>query len=77
VLVNGSPIEEFHLDWGLRQWGPLSPFLFLLVVEGLHVMMSSMVGNNNFYRYQVGTYGSLDISYLQFIDDTWLLGSES
>lgn len=38
VLLNGSPTEEFHLKGGLRQEDPLSPFLFLIVAEGLCIM---------------------------------------
>jgi len=40
VLVIGSPIEEFSLGSSLRQGGPISPFLLLLVVGGLNVMLN-------------------------------------
>lgn len=45
VLVNHSPIDEFKLERGLRQSDLLSPFLFLLVTEGLHVLMNALVKN--------------------------------
>jgi len=48
VLVNGSPTEEFPLERALRQGDPLSPFLFLLVAEGLNIIMTEMVNANIF-----------------------------
>ncbi|MCH79399.1 cysteine-rich receptor-like protein kinase [Trifolium medium] len=77
VLVNGSPTEEFPLERGLRQGDLLSPFLFLLAVEGLHVLMEAMVERNLFTGYNVGNINPVSVSHLQFADDTLLLGFKS
>ena len=74
VLVNGSPTDEFSLGRGLRQGDPLSPFLFLLAVEGFHVLMESLSANNLFTGYKVGISDTTIVSHLQFADDTLILG---
>ena len=77
ILVNGNPTEEFQLQRGLRQGDPLSPFLFLLVAEGLNVLMTSAVNLNMFTGYSIGTHTPTVLSHLQFADDTLLLGVKS
>ncbi|GKC48442.1 putative RNA-directed DNA polymerase, partial [Tanacetum coccineum] len=54
VLVNGSPTNEFKIGKGLRQGGPLSPFLFILVVEALNVVLVEARNRNIFLGADVG-----------------------
>nr|GEV96977.1 putative RNA-directed DNA polymerase, eukaryota, reverse transcriptase zinc-binding domain protein [Tanacetum cinerariifolium] len=42
VLVNGSLTSEFSIKQGLRQEDPLSHFLFIVVMEDLHSILSTV-----------------------------------
>jgi len=73
VLVNGSATNEFMFERGLRQGDPLSPFLFLLDVEGLNVMMNALAENDLFSGYGVGEQPTMLVSHLQFTNATLLV----
>lgn len=46
MLINGSLKAELSLFRGLRQRGPMSPFIFILVMQGLYGMVQEAVETN-------------------------------
>ncbi|KAF1871919.1 hypothetical protein Lal_00012136 [Lupinus albus] len=76
ILVNGNPAEQIHLKRDLRQGDPLSPFFFLIVVEGLSGPMRQASSLGFFNPYMVGS-GGIPISLLQFVNDAILIGDFS
>ncbi|GJY62791.1 RNA-directed DNA polymerase, eukaryota [Tanacetum coccineum] len=48
ILVNGSPTSEFYFRKGLKKGDPLSPFLFLLIMESLHLSFQNVVNADMF-----------------------------
>lgn len=68
VLVNGSPSTEFSISRGLRQGDPLSPMLFNIVVEALHLLLVKAEELGIIKGIRLGSGPAL--SHQQFVDDT-------
>ncbi|GJU06268.1 RNA-directed DNA polymerase, eukaryota, reverse transcriptase zinc-binding domain protein [Tanacetum coccineum] len=72
ILINGSPTSEFHFQKGLKQGDPLSPFLFILVMESLHLSLSRVLEAGLFKGININN--SLSISHLFYADDDVFVG---
>ena len=72
VLVNGSPEGFFGSSCGLRQGDPLSPFLFLLIMEVLSIILKKAEENNIIWGFHVGAMNSVGVwlSLWLFANDT-------
>ncbi|GJV35295.1 hypothetical protein Tco_1407772 [Tanacetum coccineum] len=68
VLVNGSPTSKFSIKCGLKQVDPLLPFLFILVMEGLHNALSTVVISGLIRGVKFGD-PEVTISHLFYVDD--------
>nr|GFB53601.1 RNA-directed DNA polymerase, eukaryota [Tanacetum cinerariifolium] len=77
VLVNGSPTDEFSFHRGLRQGDPLSPFLFILVMESLHVSFKRLIDRGMFDPIFWGKENRVPISHLFYADDAMFIGKWS
>nr|GEY51299.1 RNA-directed DNA polymerase, eukaryota, reverse transcriptase zinc-binding domain protein [Tanacetum cinerariifolium] len=73
VLVNGSPMKEFELFRGLRQGDPMSPFIFILAIEGLHALVGKAEALGIFKGGSIGR-DNMSISHLMYADDVIFFG---
>lgn len=74
ILVNGSPSAPFSPSRGIRQGDPLSPFLFVILMEGLsrYIHRAKAEGKINGLCPLPSTPAT---THQQFADDTMLHGS--
>nr|GEV88292.1 RNA-directed DNA polymerase, eukaryota [Tanacetum cinerariifolium] len=65
IIINCSPTEEFEFGKGLKQCDPLSPFLFILIIESLHLSFQRVVEAGLFHGVKLhDTVLKLPFSYL-------------
>ena len=71
ILINGEPHGHIVPTRGLRQGDPLSPYMFILCVEGLSNLISRAEMNGGLSSMPI-TRGGTKISHLFFMDDSLL-----
>ncbi|GJT61251.1 RNA-directed DNA polymerase, eukaryota, reverse transcriptase zinc-binding domain protein [Tanacetum coccineum] len=72
IIINGSPTEEFQFFKGLKQGDPLSPFLFILIMEILHLSFQRVVDAGMFKGIQLSP--SVNLSHMFYADDAVFVG---
>jgi hypothetical protein len=72
ILVNGTPSGFFQSSRGIRQGDPLSPLLFVVVMEALSRMLYESMRQGLLSGFSVGIrgYEPLVVNHLLFADDT-------
>ncbi|GJT08929.1 RNA-directed DNA polymerase, eukaryota [Tanacetum coccineum] len=75
ILINGSPSKEFSCYRGLKQGDPLAPYLFILIMESLHLSFNRVVDEGLFKGVQLP--GSISLSHLFYADDAMFIGEWS
>lgn len=76
ILFNGTPTDYFSSSRGLRQRDSISPYLFILCMEGFSTMISNAV-NNKMIDAVIPARGGPAISHLLFADDCMLFTKSS
>ena len=71
ILVNGEPNGLINPTRGIRQGDPLSPFLFLLCMEGLHGLITKAIRAKEINGFSLCKRGP-KLIHLFFADDSLL-----
>ncbi|XP_075083660.1 uncharacterized protein LOC142167393 [Nicotiana tabacum] len=65
ILINGGPVGFFSPQKGLKQEDPLSPFLFILAMEGLRKMLDKPNQLHWLEGFKVGNEEGLHMNMLK------------
>ncbi|KAJ0467685.1 putative RNA-directed DNA polymerase [Helianthus annuus] len=76
VLVNGAPTFEFQCGKGLRQSDPISPFLFIIVMEALSTTVDKASEVGIIHGIRTPNNGPV-LTHLLYADDAIMLGEWS
>jgi hypothetical protein len=74
ILVNGVPSQPFSPTRGIRQGDPLSPFLFVIMAEGLGRYLKAFILEGSLKGLPLHNIQPTP-SHSQFVDDTLLLNT--
>jgi hypothetical protein len=74
ILVNGVPSQAFSPTRGIWQGDPFSPFLFVIMAEGLDRYIKASIQNGSLQGLPLHGL-QLVASHSQFFDDTMLLNT--
>eukprot|EP00253_Pinus_taeda_P029767 PITA_29767 len=75
ILINSIPSPTFRPSRGIRQGDPLSPFLFVILAEGLGRSIKSAILSRKLKG--IAFHQTPAISHQQFVDDNMLFGHPS
>eukprot|EP00253_Pinus_taeda_P032540 PITA_32540 len=75
ILINGIPSSTFCPSRGLRQGDPLSPFLFIIMAEGLGRSLNAAIQSHDLKG--INLHDAPTVSHQQFVDDNMIFGHSS
>nr|GEW66707.1 glucose-methanol-choline oxidoreductase, FAD/NAD(P)-binding domain protein [Tanacetum cinerariifolium] len=72
IIINGIPTKEFQFFKGLKQGDPLSTFLFILIMESLHLSLQRVVDVGMFKGINLSPL--VNLSHMFYADDAVFVG---
>eukprot|EP00253_Pinus_taeda_P008598 PITA_08598 len=72
ILINGIPTTTFQASRGIRQGDPLSPFLFIIMAEGLGRCIKNAIQTQELKG--ITLHQAPTVSHQQFVDDNMIFG---
>lgn len=72
VLVNADNVRPIQLGRGLGQGDPLSPYLIILIIEGIPNLIKGVIAWSDLYGAQICREAP-NVSHLFFADDYFFL----